>query len=161
GGQKDVDADVDQQTALDFAGDIASDDIALLVLGDDVLPLLLALSLAVAEDDGAALVFDGIEQDLDFLAGLRRHNLVQSFVIPLIKGDAALALVADSAPDLVADGVEDAAGDDLVDLEGLLGGGQPVGVVIEGSVDFQLELLVGHVELTKENAVDHVQKNPW
>src|SRR5205823_7279726 len=70
GGQEDVDADVDQQAALDLARDQAGDDVALLVLGDDVLPLLLPFGLAVGEDDGAALVLDGVEEDLDLLADL-------------------------------------------------------------------------------------------
>ena len=34
GGEKDVDADVDQQAALDLAGDGAGDDVAFLVLGE-------------------------------------------------------------------------------------------------------------------------------
>ena len=77
GRQEDVDADVDQQAALDLAGDHAGDDVAFLVLGDDVFPFLLPLGLAVAQDDGAAFVLDGVEQDLDLVAGLGRHDLVQ------------------------------------------------------------------------------------
>ena len=49
----------------------AGDDVAFLVLGDDLFPFLLPLGLAVAEDDGAGLVLDGFEQDLDLVAGLR------------------------------------------------------------------------------------------
>src|SRR5207244_4007702 len=47
GGEEDVDADVDEQAALDLAGDDAGDDIAFLVLGADVFPFLLPLGLAV------------------------------------------------------------------------------------------------------------------
>ena len=95
GRQEDVDADVDQQAALDLAGDHAGDDVAFLVLGDDVFPFLLPLGLAVAEDDGAALVLDGFEQDLDLVAGLGRHDLVGALVVPLVERDDAFALVAD------------------------------------------------------------------
>ena len=84
GRQEDVDADVDQQAALDLAGDQAGDDVAFLVLGDDVFPFLLPLGLAVAQDDGAALVLDGFEQDLDLVAGLGRHDLVGALVVPLV-----------------------------------------------------------------------------
>ena len=106
GGQEDVDADVDQQAALDLAGDQAGDDVAFLVLGDDVFPFLLPLGLAVAEDDGAGLVLDGVEQDLDLVADLGRHDLVGALVVPLVERDDAFALVADVDHDVVADDVE-------------------------------------------------------
>jgi hypothetical protein len=83
GGQKDVDADVDQQAALDLARDRAGDDIALSVLLDDLFPLLLALGLAVTEDDSAAFVFQRLQQDLDPVAGPGRDDLVKAFVVPL------------------------------------------------------------------------------
>ena len=38
GGQEDVDADIDEQAALDLAGDLALDDVAFVVAGDDHLP---------------------------------------------------------------------------------------------------------------------------
>ena len=76
--------------------------------------------LAIAEDDGAAFILHGIEQHLDFLARLRRHDLVQPFVVPFFELDDALALVADVDDDVVADDVEDAALDDFVGLEFLL-----------------------------------------
>ena len=53
--QEDRHADIDEQTALDFAGDRAGDDVAFFVFGDDIFPFLLPLRLAVAEDDGAPL----------------------------------------------------------------------------------------------------------
>ena len=61
----------------------AGDDVAFLVLGDDVFPFLLPLGLAVGQDDGAALVLDGLEQHLDLVAGLGRHDLVEALVLPL------------------------------------------------------------------------------
>ncbi len=82
------------------------DDVAFLVLGDDVFPFLLPLGLAVAQDDGAGFVLDGVEQHLDLVAGLRRHDLVEPLVVPFVEGDDPFALVADVDPDLVADDVE-------------------------------------------------------
>src|SRR5206468_7974478 len=56
GRQEHVHPDVDQQAALDLAGDQALDPVALLVLGQDGLPLLLPLGLAVGEGDDPVLV---------------------------------------------------------------------------------------------------------
>ncbi len=120
GRQKDVDADVDEQAAFDLARDQAGDDIALLMLGDNVFPFLLPFGLAVTEDDRAALVLDGVEQDLNLFADLRGVDLVVALIVPLLQGDDALALVADIDDHIVADNVDDAALDDFVDLEILL-----------------------------------------
>ncbi len=86
GRQEDVDADVDEQAALDLAGDQAGDDVAFLVLGDDVFPFLLPLGLAIAQDDGAVLVLDGVEQHLNLVADLRRDDLVVALVVPFAAG---------------------------------------------------------------------------
>ncbi|HEX2688743.1 MAG TPA: hypothetical protein VHN14_19105, partial [Kofleriaceae bacterium] len=94
-GQEDVDADVDEQAALDLAGDQALDLVALLVLLHDLAPFLLALGLAVGEHDGARLVLDGVEEHLHLVADLRRDDPVGAFVVPLLQGDDALGLVAD------------------------------------------------------------------
>ena len=56
GRQEDVDADVDQQAALDLAGDLAGDDVAFVDGLHDLHPLFDLLGLALAEDDHAALV---------------------------------------------------------------------------------------------------------
>src|SRR5262249_34136080 len=81
GGEEDVDADVDEQPALDLAGDEAGDDVVLLVLGDDRFPLGLPLRLAEGEDDGAGLVLDGVQQHLDLVADLRRLDAVGALVV--------------------------------------------------------------------------------
>src|SRR5262249_6514376 len=94
GGQEDVDADVDEQAALDLAGDHAADDIALLVPVDDRLPLLLPFGLPVRQHDRARLVLDRFEEDLHLIAGLRDDDLVESLVIPLSERNDALGLVA-------------------------------------------------------------------
>ena len=112
GGQEDVDADVDQQAALDLAGDLALDDVALVVLGDDHLPGAHPVRLLAGEDDLAGLVLHAFEQDLDGVARLRRR-----LVFPLVERDEALGLVADVDDDLVADDLDDLARDDAADLE--------------------------------------------
>src|SRR5262249_62000141 len=83
GGQEDVHTNVDEQPALDLAGDDALDLVALLVLLHDLAPFLLALGLAIGQHDGAGLVLDGVEQDLDLVADLRRDVLVPPPVVAL------------------------------------------------------------------------------
>src|SRR5262249_54672144 len=95
GGQKDVDADVDEQAALDLAGDHAADDIALLVPVDDRLPFLLPFGLPVRQHDRARLVLDRFQQHLDGVAGLGSDDLVESLVVPLVERNDAFRLVAD------------------------------------------------------------------
>ncbi|MFL5241665.1 MAG: hypothetical protein ACJ8FY_06125, partial [Gemmataceae bacterium] len=72
------------------------------MLVDDRLPLLLALGLAVAQHHGAALVLDGLEQDLHLVARLGGDDVAGGVVEPFAQLDHALALVADVHPDLVA-----------------------------------------------------------
>ncbi len=112
GGQEDVDADVDEQAALDLARDLALDHVALVVLGDDHLPGAHPVRLLAGEDDLAGLVFHAFEEDLDGVAGLGR-----GLVFPLVERDEAFRLVADVDDDLVADDLDDLARDDAADLE--------------------------------------------
>ena len=56
GRQEHVDADVDQQAALDLARDRAGDDVALVDGLHDLQPLFDLLGLALAEDDHAAIL---------------------------------------------------------------------------------------------------------
>src|SRR5690606_2916732 len=86
GGQEDVDADIDQQAALDLLGHRAGDDVALVVLRDDVFPGPHAVGLAAREDDLAGVVVHALEQDLDGIAGA--GPLLALF--PLVDGDQAL-----------------------------------------------------------------------
>ena len=131
GGQEDVDADVDEQAALDLPEHQAGDDVAFLVLGEDRLPFLLPLRLAVGEGDGAVFVLDGFEQHLDRVADLGRRR-VGAVVLPLVERDDAFGLVADVDDDIVAEDLEDAAGDDLVGFEVLF-------VAVDPLVNFLLE----------------------
>ena len=71
-GRKTLHADVDEQAALDLAGDHAGDDVALVDGLHDLHPLFDLLGLALAEDDHAAIVlpagcdvFDVFDEDAD------------------------------------------------------------------------------------------------
>jgi hypothetical protein len=86
-------ADVDQQAALDLAGHHAGDGVALLVPDEDSVPLLLPPRLAVAQDHGAGLVLQRLQQDLDRRAGLGRDDPAEAVVVPLAQLDGALTLV--------------------------------------------------------------------
>src|SRR5262249_54226323 len=111
--------------------------------------------------DGARLVLDGVEEHLELVADLRRHDLVLALVVPLLDGDDPLALVADVHQDLVADDVDDAAVDDLVDLEDLAVVHEPVldvaaGVVTaESSLQLVLQLRLGKVVLPQQITIHH------
>jgi hypothetical protein len=71
----------------------------------------------------------------------------------------AFALVADIHPDLIASHAADAAGDDLVVLEILFLGRQPVFAPdgVERGIQLCLELVFGWVKLTEQVAIHHVR----
>src|SRR5262249_33053854 len=114
--------------------------------------------------DGAGLVLDGVEQDLDLVAGLGGDDLVPALVVPLVEGDDAFTLVTDVDPDFVADDVEDAARDDFVDLELLLLVRQPpmifLALVESSFLELGIQFLVGQVELTEQIAIHHSERVP-
>ena len=70
GGQEDRHADVHEEAALDLAHDAAGDGIAFAVLVDDLFPAADAVGLALGDDDEAGVVFDGVEEHFDLVAGL-------------------------------------------------------------------------------------------
>ena len=90
GRQKSLDADIDEQAALDDSLDLAGDGSALVANGEDALPILLELGLLLGENDHAFLVFELLDQDI---------NLVSDFdglkVFELAGRDDAFTLVAD------------------------------------------------------------------
>ena len=67
-GQKGLDADVDDQAAFDDRFDFAVDAAAFVADGEDVVPVLFELRFFVGEDDGAFLVFELLDEDIDFIA---------------------------------------------------------------------------------------------
>ena len=66
GRQKDVDSDVDQQSALDFAEDFTGDNVIFGVFGDDFFPLADPIGFSFREDNQTEFVFDFFEQNGDF-----------------------------------------------------------------------------------------------
>ena len=152
GRQEDVDADIDQQPALDLASDLSLDDVALVVLGDDHLPGAHPVSLLAGENDLAGLVLHPLEQDLDGLARLRRR-----LVFPLVERDQPFRLVTNIDDDLIADDLDDLARDDGADLE-VLALAQKVlerlGAILGGH--HRRQLVFADIELTKQVTIYHV-----
>ena len=118
GRQEHVHADVDQQSAFDFAGDLSGDDVVLVDRFHDLHPGLDPLGLAFAEADhtagivnAAENVLDVFDQDLDCLPDFRRRF---SFV-PLVAVNSAFALVADVDENEIAVYAENFALDNLID----------------------------------------------
>ena len=114
GRQEHVDADVDEQAALDLAADDAFDDVAFLVLGENGFPFLLAFRLAVGEADGAEFVFDGFQQHFDLVADFGQHEFAGDFVLEFFGADVAFGLVADVNEQFIADEAEHPAANDLI-----------------------------------------------
>ena len=108
-GEEDRDADIDEQSTLYLAGDLALDGVALLVVLDDPFPALLPVSLLLGEHDEAALVLEGLEENVDLVADI---DFVP--VAPVVDRDHALGLVANVDDHVVANDVEDSARDDSV-----------------------------------------------
>ncbi len=153
GGEEDVDADVDEQAALDLAGDLAADDVALVVLRDDHLPGAHAVRLLAGEDDLAGLVFHAFEKNLDGVTGLGR-----GLVFPLEEGDQAFRLVTDVDDDLIADDLDDLARDDAADVE-ILATFAEEAVEVAGfravRAHHSCQLILADVEFAKQITVDH------
>ena len=159
GREEDVHADVDQQPALDLAGDGAGDHVAFVDGLHDLDPGLDLLGLALAQGDHAPRVFqaagdvlDVLDEDLDGLARLGWRLIL----LPLVPGDHALALVAHVDQHEVAFHPQHAAGDDLVD--GDLGAA-PLDILgpvaFQGLAEFLFPFLVAEIEAPNQVAIDH------
>ena len=153
GGQEDVDADIDEQAALDLAGDLALDDVALVVLGDHPFPGDDPLRLLARQDDLAGLILHAFEQDLDQVARLGGR-----LVLPLEERDEPFRLVADVHDHLVADDLDDRARDDLADVEVRAAVGQ-IPVEVAGVRPLRghdgRQFVLADVEFTKQVAIYH------
>src|SRR5205823_13669707 len=106
------------------------------------------------------------EQHLDFFTGLRRYDLIQTFVVPFFELDHPFTLVADVDHHVVADDAQDASLDDLVDLKLLLLLRQPVGTgpglrLVEGLFQLSLQFSFGKVELAEEITIHHSDANSY
>src|SRR5262249_23909143 len=158
GRQEYVDADVDEQAALDLARDEALDPVAFLVLGENRLPFLLPFGLAVGERDDAVLVFDGLEQDLNRIADLGVRGRVDPFFFPFLNFDDAFRLVADVDQDVLTADVADASFDDLVGLVDRGVFAEPVGdflLEVSFQVAIQRGFEVADIDLVDEVAIGH------
>ena len=160
GGQEDVHADVDEQAALDFAEDLAGDDVAFGVVFDHLFPLANAVGFAFREDDQSEFVFDFFKQDRYLGPGFGDFHLVP--FAKLVDGHHPLALVTDVDENIVTFDSQYRAFDDRVQFE-TVGCGVVDRIEIAGSrVDFLervteglFEVFVGDTELANEIAVDH------
>ena len=76
--------------------------------GEDAFPVLLELGLFLGEDDHAFLVFEFLDQDIDFVADFDGLDVVE-----FVAGDDAFAFVADVHQDFLGADFDDGAFDDF------------------------------------------------
>src|SRR5690606_11824496 len=112
GREEGVDADRDDQAALDLGADAAGRDGTLGELGENILPVLLLLRLVVRDDRVALLVLDLLDEHLDLGADLKFTEIDE-----LVGGDDAFGLAADVDDNLVLADFGDGARDDRALLE--------------------------------------------
>ena len=119
GGQKHIDANVDQQAAFDFSCHVAGDDIPFVDGLHDLHPLFDFLRFALAQHNHAAIVVAALGS-LPHLPPAREslaHGGLLFILLPLIAGDGAFAFVADvDEHELVID-ADDFSFDDLIDID--------------------------------------------
>ncbi len=107
-GQEGFHADIDDEAALDDGLDLAHDAAAFVANGEDAFPVLLEFGLLVGEDDGAFLVFELFNENIDLLTDLDLLD-VNKFIV----GDDAFALIADVHEDFFRTDFDDGAFDDF------------------------------------------------
>ena len=76
--------------------------------GEDFVPVLFELGFFVGEDDGAFLVFEFFDEDIDFVADFDGFEVVK-----FVAGDDAFAFVADVHEDFLGADFDDGAFDDF------------------------------------------------
>ena len=137
GGQEDVHADVDQQPALDLAGDDAGDHVAFVDGFDDLHPGLDFFGLALAQSDHAAGVVDEpvdvfhvLDQHFDYCAGFG-----QLFAfLPLAAENDSFAFISHIDEHYVAFHAQDPALHDLIEVHLLSSPVEVLGLVALHSV---------------------------
>lgn len=115
-GRKAYDADVDNDAALDLAGDQALDDVAFLAVKQDAVPVLLDVGALLGEDDETVVVFHAVEEDVDGVADLDFLEVSEFLGV-----DDALGLVTDVDDDGVGALFDHATGQDAALGEALEG----------------------------------------
>ena len=108
GGQEGLDADVDEQTAFDDGFDFAGDGAAFVANGEDAFPVFLELGLFLGENDHAFLVFELLDEHIDFIADFDGLD-----VFEFVAGDDAFAFVTDIHEDFFGTDFDDGAFDDI------------------------------------------------
>ena len=112
-----IDADRDDQAALDLGLDAAGGDGAFGKFGEDVIPVLLLLGFVEREDGAAVLVFELLDEHLDGGADLELADVDE-----LVGGDDAFGFAADIDDDFVLADFGDGARDDRAFLQFVEGG---------------------------------------
>src|SRR5690606_17014037 len=97
GRQEDAHADINEQAALDLAGDLTGDHLAFADSAKHFGPLNDLISFALADEDhpvwifgGARFVLDVFDEDADCIA-----DVGELFILPLARRNRAFALEAD------------------------------------------------------------------
>ena len=103
GGEEGVDADVDHQAALDLTADFAIDGAALGTDADDAVPVLLLLGPGERQHDHAVVVFEALQEDLDLVAHLGLH-----WILEFRERDCTLGFVTDIHQHFIRAHFEDA-----------------------------------------------------
>ena len=112
-----VDADADDQAALDLGLDAAGGHGALGKLGENVIPVLLLLGLVEGNDRVAELVLEFLKHDLDLGSDLELADVDE-----FRGGDDTLGFATDVDNDLVLADFSDGAGDNRAFLQLVEGG---------------------------------------
>ena len=120
GRQEHIHADIDQQTALDFADHLAGNDLAFLDGFDDPFPFEDFLGLLLAEAEHAEhvigpahFIFDIFNEHLEGVAHLGLFFLF----FPFVQGNGAFAFETDVDDDEVVFHADDATFEDFVDVD--------------------------------------------
>ncbi len=120
GGEEDGDADVDEESALDFAGDLSGDGVAFFFALNNVVPAGDSVGFAFGDDDEAVVGFDLFEEDGNFIADF---DVVLFFGVPFaLEGENAFGLKADFDDDVVAVDIDDFTFEDSAIGKGGAGG---------------------------------------
>ena len=113
GRQEHVDADIDQQTALDFADDRAFDHVAFIVSCDHLFPFANAIGFAFGKQNQPDRILKFLQQHLDSLAGIGQVVVIA----PVVARNDPFALVADVDKHFVVVDPDHRAFNDFIDVK--------------------------------------------
>ena len=107
-GQKRLDADIDHKAAFDDRLDLAHDAAAFVANRENLVPVFLELGLLVRQLDGALLVFELLDEDINDVADLDGLHVGK-----FDAGDGAFAFVADVHQNFLGADFDDGAFDNF------------------------------------------------